>query len=145
VCATLQSSHHMKRIHSVVLVLVVGVVFLATATQITAGQPKDSRSRDTTFANSLADGGRIRMKHSPILGMNVAMAVRIDGVQAGVFSKGHVYDRYLTPGRHELYVSQARQQTGSWRGTLDVRRGETRSFVVKVTSNQVLLLPSRID
>ncbi|HWM23406.1 MAG TPA: hypothetical protein VNP98_01165 [Chthoniobacterales bacterium] len=135
----------MKRISSVILVLVAGVVFFAGAKQITAGQPKDSRSKDTIFANSLADGGRIRMKHSPILGMNVAMAVRIDGVPAGVFSKGHVYERYLTPGRHDLYVSQSRQQTGSWRGTLDVRRGETYSFVVKVTSNQVVLLPSRID
>ncbi len=135
----------MKTIKSVVLVLVAGVVFFAGAKQITAGQPKDSRSKDTIFANSLADGGRIRMKHSPSLGMNVTIAVRIDGAQAGVFSKGHVYERYLTPGRHDLYVSQTMRHTGSWRGTLDVRRGETHSFVVKVTSNQVLLLPSRID
>lgn len=133
----------MKTMKSVVLVLV-GVLFLASAKQMIAGQPKASRPREV-FANSLADGGRVRMKHSPILGMNVAMAVRIDGVHAGVFSKGHVYEKYLTPGRHDLYVSQARQQTGSWRGTLEVRRGETYSFVVKVTSNQVLLLPSRID
>jgi hypothetical protein len=125
--------------------LVAGVLFFAGAKQITAGQAKASRSRDTIFANSLADGGRIRMKHSPSLGINVAIAVRIDGVQAGAFTKGHVYEKYLTPGRHNLYVSRSAEQTGSWRGTLDVRQGETYSFVVKMTAGGVILLPSRID
>ncbi len=130
---------------SIFLVLVAGGLFFANAKQMTAGQPKDSRSRDAIFASSLADGGRVRIKHSPILGINVAMAVRIDGVKAGVFSKGHVYEKYLTPGRHDLYVSQSSQRTGSWRGTLDVKAGETYSFVVKVNPSGVVLLPSRID
>ena len=140
-----KSSHDMKTMKSVFLVLAAGVLFFASAQDMTAGQPKDSRSRDAIFASSLADGGRIRMKHSPSLGMNVAIMVRIDGVQAGGFSKGHVYEKYLTPGRHDFYVSRSAQHTGSWRGTLEVRQGETYSFVVKMTPNQVLLLPSKID
>lgn len=137
--------HDMKTIKSVFLVLVVGVLFFAIAKDLSAGQPKDSRPRDAIFANGLADGGRVRMKHSPSLGVNVAMTVRIDGVQAGVFTKGHVYEKYLTPGRHDLYVRQSSQGTGSWKGTVDVKRGETYSFVVKVTPSGVVLLPSRID
>ena len=132
----------MKRINSLVLVLA-GLLLFAGAKQVTAAEPKESRS---IFASSLADGGRIRMKHSPALGVNISIAVRIDGMNAGAFTKGHVYEKYLTPGRHELYVSRPGQWTGSWRGTLEVQRGETKSFVVKVTSREVILLPvSRVD
>src|SRR5438477_9204653 len=122
----------MKTINSVVLVLV-GVLFFASASRITAGRSQYSRSRDTTFANSLADGGRLRMKHSPVLGINIPIAVWIDGVQAGAFAKGHVYEKYLTPGRHNLYASRPGRLSDSWYGTLDMRRGETYSFVVKCT------------
>src|ERR1700680_616954 len=100
-----KSSHDMKTINSVVLVLAVGVLFFASAKHTTAGQSPYSRSRDTIFANRLADGGCIRMKHSPVLGINVPIAVWIDGVQAGAFAKGHLYEKYLTPGRHTLYAS----------------------------------------
>ena len=86
------------------------------------------------------------MKHSPALGINVPIAIKIDGVQAGVFAKGHVYERYLTPGRHKIHASRPINLTDSYRGYLDVRRGETYSFVVKCTPNQVILLPvSRVD
>jgi hypothetical protein len=88
------------------------------------------------------------MKHSPVLGINIAIAVRIDGMVAGSFAKGHVYQRYLTPGRHDVYAS--RNGSGriydSYHGTLDVRRGETYSFVVNCTPNRVILTPvSRVD
>ena len=86
------------------------------------------------------------MKHSPVLGINIPIAVRIDGVQAGAFAKGHVYERYLTPGRHEVYASRPRRPSDSWYGTLDVRPGETYSFVVNCTPNRVILQPvSRVD
>lgn len=137
---------NMKTIRSVVLVLAVGVLLFASAKQITAGQSEYSRTRDTIYANSLADGGRVRMKHSPVLGINVPIAVWIDGVQAGAFAKGHVYQRYLAPGRHELYASRPTRESDSWYGTLDVRRGETYSFVVKCSPYRVFLEPvSRVD
>src|ERR1700704_4082466 len=129
----------MKTIHSVVLVLAVSVLFCASTRNVGAGQ--HLRYRDEIFANSLADGGRIRMKHSPALGINVPIAIRIDGVQAGVFAKGHVYQRYLTPGRHTLYASRPMRQSDSWSGTLEVRRGETYSFIVKCTLYRVILQP----
>jgi hypothetical protein len=136
----------MKTINSVVLVLLTGVLFFASAKHMTAGQSRYSHSRDSIFAHSLADGGCVRMKHSPVLGINVPIAVWIDGVQAGAFAKGHVYERYLTPGRHYLYASRPSRMSDSWYGPLDVRRGETQSFVVKCTPNHVILQPTgRID
>ena len=134
----------MKRVNFVVLV--VTALLFTSANQSIAGQSRYSRSRDAVFASSLADGGRIRMKHSPVLGINIPIAVWIDGVQAGAFAKGHVYERYLTPGRHYVYASRPGRLSDSWHGILDVRPGETYSFVVKCTPNHVILQPvSRID
>ena len=64
------------------------------------------------------------------------------GTLAEAFAKGHVFERYLTPGRHTFYVSRPRQASDSYYGTLDIRRGETLSFVVKVTPNRVILQPT---
>ena len=127
----------MKKVNFVVVLLAaVGVVLFTSTNQSVAGQSEYSRSGD----------GLLRMKHSPALGINIPIAVWIDGVQAGAFAKGHVYERYLTPGRHDVYASRPGRLFDSWRGTLDVRPGETYSFVVKCTPNQVYLLPvSRID
>ena len=126
----------MKKVSSVVLVLAAWALLFASTNQSVAGQSEYSRSGD----------GLLRMKHSPVLGINIPIAVWIDGVQAGAFAKGHVYERYLTPGRHDVYASRPGRLFDSWRGTLDVRPGETYSFVVKCTPNRVLLLPvSRVD
>ena len=104
-----------------------------SASQGAAGQSEYSRSSD----------GILRMKHSPVLGINVPISVWIDGVQAGAFAKGHIYERSLTPGRHEVYASRPGpgRQFDSWYGVLDVRPGETYSFVVKCTPNRVILQP----
>lgn len=129
----------MKRLNStiVVLVLSVGALFFAGAKQSMAG-PSEYYSRGAN--------GVLRMKHSPVLGINVPIAVWIDGVQAGAFAKGHVYQRSLTPGRHNVYASRPGQLFDSWYGTVDVRPGETHSFLVKCTVNRVILQPvSRLD
>jgi hypothetical protein len=126
----------MKRLSFVVLVLTAGALLFTSANQSAAGQSQYSRSMD----------GRIRMKHSPVLGINIPIAVWIDGVQAGAFAKGHVYERYLSPGRHDIYASRPGRISDSWWGTLDVRPGETYSFVVKCSPYRVFLDPvSRVD
>jgi hypothetical protein len=132
----------MKTINSVVLVLAVSMLVFTSAKQSTAGQPPDSRSRDATYSNGLSDGGCLRMKHSPVLGLNIPITVWIDGQLAGPFTKGHIFERCLTPGQHTLYVMRPRNAYDSYSGTLDVRRGETYSFVVKVTPNRVVLQPT---
>jgi hypothetical protein len=119
-----------------VVVLAACALLFPGANRSAAGQSEYSRSSD----------GILRMKHSPVLGINIPISVWIDGVQAGVFAKGHVYERYLTPGRHDLFASRPSQMSDSWRGTLDVRPGETYSFVVSCTPGQVVLQPvSRVD
>lgn len=130
---------------SVVLGVVAGVLFFVSAKDVTAGQSRHSRYRDDVFANSLADGGSIRLKHSPALGINIPLAVRIDGRNAGAFTKGHVFEAYLSPGQHYVTVARPRQRFDTWRGIIEVRRGQTDSFVVKATTNEILLLPSRIN
>ena len=127
----------MKKVNFVVVLLAaVGAILFASTNQSVAGQSEYSRSGD----------GLLRMKHSPALGINIPIAVWIDGVQAGAFAKGHVYERYLTPGRHDVYASRPGRLFDSWRGTLDVRPGETYSFVVSCTPNHVILQPvSRIE
>ena len=127
----------MKRLNLVVLFLAFCAFFFGTANQSVAGQSQYySRGGD----------GLLRMKHSPVLGINIPIAVWIDGQQAGAFTKGHVYQRYLSPGPHDLYASRPGQLSNSFYGTLDVRPGQTYSFVVKCTLNQVYLVPvSRVE
>lgn len=128
----------MKRSNFVVLMVAVCALLFPTAHQTNAGQSEYSRS----------SYGLLRMKHSPVLGINIPISVWIDGRQAGVFAKGHVYQRSLAPGRHELYAERpgAGRRYDSWYSVLDVRPGETYSFVVSCTPNRVVLSPvSRID
>src|SRR3979490_3612321 len=101
----------MKRVNSVVLVLAACTLLFTSANRIIAGQSEYSRSGN----------GVLRMKHSPVLGINIPIAVWIDGVQAGAFAKGHVYERYLTPGRHYLNGSPPTGRSDSGYGPLDVR------------------------
>lgn len=120
----------------VVAVLAACALWLTSASQVSAGQSEYSRSSN----------GLLRMKHSPVLGINIPIAVWIDGEMAGAFAKGHVYERYLAPGRHTIYASRPSRESDSYYGTLEVRPGQTYSFVVKCTPNQVHLVPvSRID
>ena len=67
----------MKRANFVIVVSVVVALLFASANQITAGPSEYSRPN-----------GILRMKHSPVLGINIPIAVWIDGVQAGAFAKG---------------------------------------------------------
>jgi len=122
----------MKRLNSfaVILVLTFSALFFASANQ--------SAARQSRFSGA---NGVLRMKHSPALGLNIVIDVWIDGQRAGIFAKGHVFERYLSPGRHDIYASRSGQPNDSWFGTLDVQPGQTYSFVVKCTPNRVLLLP----
>src|SRR4051812_31456490 len=125
----------MKKLSSTfaVLVLTVGALFVAGAMQCGAGQ--------STYYSRGANGV-LRMKHSPTLGINIPIAVWIDGHQSGVFTRGHVYERALEPGRHSLYASRPGHLYASCFGMLDVLPGETYSCVGKRISNQIYLFPT---
>ncbi|MFN2477490.1 MAG: hypothetical protein ABR526_14270 [Chthoniobacterales bacterium] len=125
----------MKRT-AIIIVAAAASLFLGAANQSLAGESTYQAGGDAV----------IRMKHSPILGINVPVAVSIDGQQAGVFGKGHVYERALAPGPHNIVASAPGSIRSAWSGTVDVRPGETYSFVVKSTPDQLVLSPvARVD
>ena len=106
-------------------------LLFSTAHRTNAGQSEYYRSGD----------GLLRIKHSPVLGINIPITVRINGALEGAFAKGHVFQRALAPGRHTIHASRPSRPSHSYFGILDVRPGETYSFVVKCTLNQVHLIP----
>jgi len=134
----------MKKLNSSVAILILAVcaIFFSSANQSAARQPKAPAAAMGTYANGLADGGCLRIKHSPVLGQNVAVVMTIDHELAGVFTKGHIYQRFLTPGRHAISASRNGRNIDTWFGNLDVQRGQTYSFVVKYNASQMYLVPT---
>ena len=126
----------MKRPSLIALIVATCALLFPAAPKISAAQSEYSRASD----------GVLRIKHSPVLGINIPITVWINGALEGPFAKGHVFERSLAPGRHTIYASRPSRPSHSYYGTLDVQPGETYSFVVKCTPNQVHLVPvSRID
>ena len=124
----------MKRLNSVVLVLIGVALFFGSANQTGAGQ------------SQYYSDGVLRMKHSPVLGLNIPISVWIDGRLAGSFAKGHVFERALAPGRHTVYAARPSRASDSWYGIVDVQPGEILSFRVNCTVGNVILTQvSRID
>ena len=123
----------MKKLNSAIVVLVLTVcgLFFAGTSQSVAGPSSHYRGAN----------GVLRMKHSPTLGINIPIDVWIDGRHAEAFTRGHVFQRQLSPGRHDLYAARPGQLYSSFYGTLDVQPGITYSFVVKSTPNQIYLVP----
>jgi len=99
---------------------------------------------DAIFATSAADGGHLLIKRSPSLGHNVSITLRIDGKLAGLLTRGRTYEAYLTPGRHHLTASPNRSG-GTWRGTLNVRVGETYSYTASFNVDEVVLTPAKVS
>lgn len=91
-----------------------------------------------------AQDGRLIIRFSPTLGMNVGLVVRIDGRNAGAITRGHVFERYLSPGPHRLVVSRNGRKFDELDTTLNVRPGQTYSYVAKLPGSQIVLQPSGI-
>jgi hypothetical protein len=126
----------MKSSSSIVLMVAICALLFPTAHQMNAGQSEYSRSSD----------GVLRIKHSPVLGINIPITVWINGALEGPFAKGHIFERSLAPGRHTIYATRPSRPSQAYYGTLEVQPGETYSFVVKCTPNQVHLVPvGRVD
>lgn len=123
----------MKRINWAVMIFTVVCGLIAASAMPAFAGPSEYYSRGAQ--------GTLRMKHSVTLGINIPIDVWIDGKHAEAFTRGHVFERQLSPGRHDLYASRPGQLYSSFYGTLDVQPGVTYSFVVKSTPNQIYLVP----
>ena len=110
-----------------ILVLVISALLIASA-------------NPGLFAATAADSGRLVIKRSPVLGDNVMVTVTIDGKPAGVVRRAGTYEQLLTPGRHLLSVSP-NKLAGPWHTTLDVRAGETYSYVASFHVDKLVLTP----
>lgn len=123
-----------------VLRLAIGALLVASANQ--SANARDNNSPNPSgaiFATSAADGGRLFIRRSPVLGQNVSISLRIDGKVAGTLVQSRTFDRYITPGRHILTASPTGE--GAWQGILDVRRGETYSYAASYNVNRIVLTP----
>lgn len=96
------------------------------------------------LAQAQGEDGRLLIRFSPTLGMNVGLRVGIDGQGAGVFSRGHVYERYLTPGRHRITLRRNGRRFDELNHTIRVQPGLTYSYVAKLPGTTLVLEPSGI-
>ena len=115
-------------------------LLIASANQsVNARESNSSNQSGAIFATSAADGGRLIIRRSPVLGYKSRVDLTIDGKPAGMLGRGHTYDRYITPGRHILTASPSRG--GDSRTVLDVRAGETYSYSASYNVNRLVLTP----
>ncbi len=123
----------MKRRLSPALLLLIGAIALAPVTDGFAGEGLSLSSQDS--------GSRLLMKHSVTLGINIALSVRIDGQEVGEFARGHLFDVSIPSGSHVVTVQANGRRFDEWTGRLDLRAGQTYSYLVKYRGDQVVLQP----
>ena len=127
----------MKALTIVLCTLLVGGGAIQTTD---ARESKPATESGAIFASGPTDGGRLIIKRSPVLMYDMAVAVMIDGKPAGTIRRGHTYDRFITPGRHVLTASP-KASAPAWRTTLDVRAGQTYTYLARYSINKLILDP----
>ena len=113
-------------------------LFLAVASQTAFASDKASGQPRSIFATNASNGARLSIKRSPVLGDNIAITMAIDGKVAGTLIRARTFDEYIVLGRHVLVASPNRLR-GDWRGTIDLRAGETYVFVAKYNVDRLVL------
>ena len=116
------------------------VLLLAICTLLIAScvNPSNSNSSSQSSATNAANGGRLVINPSPVLGDNVIITIRIDGEVAGTLMPTGTFVRSIKPGRHVLRASP--NVTGeAWQGTLDVHPGQTYSYIAEYNVSKLVL------
>ena len=85
-----------------------------------------------------ANTGHLIIKRSPTMGRNLSVTIRIDGKLGGLLSWHRTFETDLTPGRHSI-TAEPSQFAQQWHGTVDVRAGQTYSYMAYYTVNRVIL------
>jgi hypothetical protein len=88
-----------------------------------------------------SDKGLLIIKRSPTLGSNIVVALTVDGKPVGSVTRGRTLETYLAPGTHALSASPGSGEN-PWRGTLNVRAGETYTYTASYTVIQLHLTPA---
>jgi hypothetical protein len=127
---------------SVSATLAIAALLITSAQQrAVAKENKAPAPSGEIFATGPTDGGRLYINRSPLLGVNVAVTIKIDGKPAGTLMRNRTYDRYITPGHHTLTALPS-GTGGDYEGTLDVRAGQTYSYTASYNVNKLLLTPT---
>jgi hypothetical protein len=115
------------------------MLLLAVCTLLVASCANPNvNNANASLATSAADGGRLFIKPSPVLGDNVFITVSIDGQIAGTLMPTGTFDRYIKPGRHVVKASP-NKIGDAWQATLDVHAGQTYSYVADYNINRLVL------
>ena len=118
------------------------VLLLAIGTLLIAGAAQPVSARTPYHQSGAGEDGCFVMRFSPTLGYNVGLVVTIDGRTAGAITRGHVFRRYLRPGHHVIGVTRNGRYYDALSMTLNVRPGQTYSYIAKYNVNQVILVPA---
>ena len=117
-----------------------GLFLVLTICALVIAPAKQSFAREHVWSPSArGEGGRVMMKFSPTVGINVGVSIRIDGRNAGAITRGHVVDRYIPRGRHVLSVSRNGRSDDVWHEILNVGPGQTYAYLIKYRVNQIVL------
>lgn len=119
----------------------VRLVCLAVVAAVIAA-PAQSEAARSRRSYEAGEPGRLLIRYSPTLGINVALAVEINGRPAGGITRGHTYVAHLPPGRHVIGVSRNGRLYDSSARILNVRPGQTYSFLAKYRVNEMILVPA---
>ena len=115
-------------------------LFCTLATMLVAF-PTEADAREYRSGRG-GEPGRLVIRYSPTLGTYAALAVEIDGRPAGGITRGHTYVAYLPPGTHAITVSRNGREYESSTRLLNVRPGQTYSFLAKYRVNEMILVPA---
>ena len=124
--------------HNLIVALAAAALWASTGQNLQARDSNTSGDAALIFAATAADGGRLIIKRSPVLADNLGVTIAIDGKPIGVVRRGSPFEHHLAPGRHVLTATPTRRGD-PWSGTLDVRAGETYSYVVSYNVNKLVL------
>lgn len=125
----------MKSINSSsILLLIVCALLVANPDQTYAGE------RTNAVGTNTPEGGRLIIKRSPVLPYDIPMVIYIDGHVAGPNVWPRTFDTYIAPGRH-VVVASPNQLRGDWRGIVDVRPGQTHTYLARYNVNRLVLDP----
>ena len=125
-----------------VLRLAICALLIASANQsVNARESKSSNPSGAIFATSAADGGRLVIKRSPVLGYNVSDFPH-DRRQARRNARAGPHLRQVHYARSPYFDRVSQSLGGDMAdGTLDVRPGETYSYTASYNVNKLVLTP----
>ena len=88
------------------------------------------------------NSGRVLIYRVANFGEDLALAVSVDGKDAGTFSEGANYSGYLPAGQHHITVRSVPNRTGAGPGrrTLNVRAGQTYSYTAAWSGGNLKLV-----